>query len=399
MIFYRILVSKLGWYLAEWSDEWKTGWAVRLCGKWLMALTQPMSCLLWISSGCNQGPTLSDVFTDMQEKEVKHTPTKFSNLVKSKRVANALEGRAALESRNLTFNKAKCLVLLLKRTNPNDGTGWVLMSWRARLGGPGSGGLHEHNNQQITSDHSIHSALLMPHWQYWAQFWCSSIREISINWGKLKGMVRARAIDPWGKAEQYGLVQPGEEGLQQNLTGAPTRRSLRREGVFSIEIYGRKTHNSGYKLGQRLVWQDTQGKFSERIMPREPVLFPSLEGLKPTWVKALSHSAWIPSWHVFEHCIALDLPRFLASWIILRLILKNRKYNIPKCWTDSIYYSFNGSSTSPILHLFKGSCSYWIRIQDETVIGRKKVLNTGYKWEYWDTVHSQLSLYFVPFLV
>lgn len=88
-----------------------------------MALSQPMSCLLWISSGCIQGPTLSDVFTNMQEKEVKHTPTKFSNLVKSKRVANALEGRAALESRNLTFNKAKCLVLLLKRTNPNDGTG------------------------------------------------------------------------------------------------------------------------------------------------------------------------------------------------------------------------------------------------------------------------------------
>lgn len=29
----------------------------------------------------------------------------------------------------------------------------------------------------------------------------------------------------------------------------------------------------------------------------------------------------------------------------------------------------------------------------------KKVLNTGYKWEYQETVHSPFNLYFAPFLV
>lgn len=118
----------------------------------------------------------------------------------------------------------------------------------------------------------------------------------------------------------------------------------------------------------RLTWYVWK-IFSERIMLREAVRVPSSEGLKPPWVKALGHLAWIPSWHFFEQCIALgDLP----AWIILWLILKNRKYNISKCLAESMYWSFNGSSTSFILHFFKGSYSYWVRIQDETVVGRKK---------------------------
>lgn len=107
-------------------------------GYWL--LVSLAAAYTWISSGCIQGPALFNAFTNKQEKEVKHTLIKFSNLVKSERLANTLEGRAALEGRNLTFRKAKCRVLLLKRTNPRDGTGWELMGWRARLGGPGSSG-------------------------------------------------------------------------------------------------------------------------------------------------------------------------------------------------------------------------------------------------------------------
>lgn len=100
-------------------------------------------------------------------------------------------------------------------------------------------------------------------------------------------------------------------------------------------------------------------------MPREAVWIPFSEGLKPPWVKSPRPLSLNSILTFFEQCIALcDLP----SWIILWLILKNREYNIPKCLDESIYYSFNGSSTSFILHFFKGSYSFWVTIQDETVV-------------------------------
>ena len=37
------------------------------------------------------------------------------------------------------------------------------------------------------SDYPIHSAVVMPHRQYCIQFWCPTVREMPINWGKFTG--------------------------------------------------------------------------------------------------------------------------------------------------------------------------------------------------------------------
>lgn len=129
VIFHRILASKLGWYCPQGRTTRQVKNWLGCQAVWEVVNGSHSACglLTWISPGCIQGPTLSNVFTNEQEKEIKHTLIKFSNLVKSEMVANTVEGRAALESRNLTFRKAKCRVLFLKRTNLRDGTGWTLM--------------------------------------------------------------------------------------------------------------------------------------------------------------------------------------------------------------------------------------------------------------------------------
>lgn len=86
--------------------------------------------------GCILGPVLSNMFTNNQEEEeVKHTLIKFANHTKTERVAVMLEGRAAVQSRNLTLNKGKCRVLLLGWTNPSDGTGLGADGLDSRVGG------------------------------------------------------------------------------------------------------------------------------------------------------------------------------------------------------------------------------------------------------------------------
>lgn len=71
------------------------------------------------------------MFTNNQEEEkVKHTPIRFADHTERDRVADILQGRAAIQSRNLTPNKGKCRVLLLGWTNSDVGTGWGLIGWR-----------------------------------------------------------------------------------------------------------------------------------------------------------------------------------------------------------------------------------------------------------------------------
>lgn len=143
MIFHSILVSKLGWYCPQGrTTRWVKNW-LGCQALWEVVNGSYSACGLLTSGshqGCILGPTLSNVFTNKQEKEIKHALTNLSNLVKRERVANTLVGRAAVESRNPTFNKAKCRVLLLKAVmvmvQPSDGTGCLLMGWRARLGQP-----------------------------------------------------------------------------------------------------------------------------------------------------------------------------------------------------------------------------------------------------------------------
>lgn len=140
MIFYRIPVSKWGWYSLQsrttrWVKNW-LGWQALsvvvngLYSAWRLVTNRaPQGCIL--------EPVLSNMFTNNQEEEeVKHTLIKFANHAKTERVSGTLEGRAAVQSRNLTFNEGKCRVLLLGWNDPSDGTGWGLMGWTAGLGGP-----------------------------------------------------------------------------------------------------------------------------------------------------------------------------------------------------------------------------------------------------------------------
>lgn len=125
------------------------------------------------------------------------------------------------------------------------------------------------------------------------RFWCPIVRDISERTSSQEatGMVRARVLALWGEAEEHDLVQPREERLQGDLTAVlpmPTGRSLTRESLLFMKIYGRRIQHSGYKPRQMTVSLDMQGKFSLKnnyAMLREAVQFPSLEDLRPTWVR------------------------------------------------------------------------------------------------------------------
>lgn len=176
-----------------------------------------------------------------------------------------MEGRAALESRNLTLNKATCRVLFLKRTNPSDSTGWALMGWRARLGGPGSGGAVWTLTWPTNQDKWLFNSLSISYATLTILcpvlvFLCK--RDIN-KLGQVKwegtGMVRAGAMDLWGKAEEYGLFQPGQERLHENLTVAPPQYipggPWEGKACSSLKFMA-GNQNSGYKPGQRSVWLD-----------------------------------------------------------------------------------------------------------------------------------------------
>lgn len=97
MIFHSILISKLGWYFAQGgTTRWVKSWLG--CQALWEVVNGSYSAL---TSGSHQDVSrdlLYNVFTSKQEEEeVKHTLIKFSNLVKSERVANTLEGKAARE--------------------------------------------------------------------------------------------------------------------------------------------------------------------------------------------------------------------------------------------------------------------------------------------------------------
>lgn len=138
MIFHSILVSKLGQYCLQGRV---TRWVKNRLGCQAQRVMVNGSYSAWrrVTSGapqrCTVEPVLSNVFTNNQEgEEVKHTLIKFANHTKRKQVADRLEGRAPVQSRNLTFNTGKYRALLLGWTNPSDATGWGLDGLESRAG-------------------------------------------------------------------------------------------------------------------------------------------------------------------------------------------------------------------------------------------------------------------------
>lgn len=140
MIFHSILVSKLGWYCLQGrTTRWVKNWLG--CQALWVAVNGSYSAWRLVTNGAPRDVSwdLSSLTRSPITRRRRRWNTPSSNLQttpKGRRVADTLEGRAAIQSRNLTFNKGKCRVLLLGWTNPTDGTGWGLMGWRAGLGGP-----------------------------------------------------------------------------------------------------------------------------------------------------------------------------------------------------------------------------------------------------------------------
>lgn len=209
------------------------------------------------------------MLANKQEKEIKHTLIKFSNLVKSKRVANTLEGRVAVESRNLPFSKARCSWKGLIPVMVQAGHWWAgEQGW----GGPGSGGaawtLAWPTDQDKWPFHSLSTSyatltILCPGLVFLHKRNTNKLGQV-----KWEGNWDVQGWSTWPVRNGWGVwtCPPWRKEAQEGLRGTPvhTRRSPRRESLLSIEICGRKTQNNGYKLGQRLVSLDMRGKFSLR---------------------------------------------------------------------------------------------------------------------------------------